>query len=71
MTTPTPDAMERRNIAPGLRVLVVRKQDQRSGKTIEGVVQNILTSAARHTRGIKVRLANGEVGRVCAILGPS
>lgn len=69
MTAPTPDSMERKNIAPGLRVLVIRKEDQRSGTTTEGVVQNILTSAARHTRGIKVRLANGVVGRVCAILG--
>ncbi|MES9996705.1 YwbE family protein [Desulfovibrio aminophilus] len=59
----------RKNIVPGLRVLVVRKQDQRSGKTTEGVVRDILTSAAVHTRGIKVRLTSGEVGRVLEILG--
>ena len=59
----------RENIVPGLRVLVVRKQDQRSGKTTEGVVRDILTSAAVHTRGIKVRLTSGEVGRVREILG--
>ncbi|WP_027176933.1 YwbE family protein [Desulfovibrio aminophilus] len=59
----------RKNIVPGLRVLVVRKQDQRSGKTTEGVVRDILTSAAVHTRGIKVRLTSGEVGRVREILG--
>ncbi len=71
MHEPTPEAMERKNIVPGLRVLVVRKEDQRSGKTTEGLVRDILTSAARHTRGIKVRLASGVVGRVRAILGPS
>lgn len=59
----------RKNIVSGLRVLVVRKQDQRSGKTTEGVVRDILTSAAVHTRGIKVRLTSGEVGRVREILG--
>ena len=59
----------RENIVPGLRVLVVRKQDQRGGKTTEGVVRDILTSAAVHTRGIKVRLTSGEVGRVREILG--
>lgn len=62
--------MLRANITRGLRVLVVRKEDQRSGATTEGLVQDILTSAARHTRGIKVRLAGGVVGRVRAILGP-
>lgn len=71
MSQPTPDAMVRKNIVPGLRVLVVRKEDQRSGKTTEGLVQAILTSAARHTRGIKVRLEGGVVGRVCVILGPA
>ncbi|WP_243358070.1 YwbE family protein [Fundidesulfovibrio terrae] len=60
---------ERKNIRPGLRVLVVLKKDQRTGKTTEGVVRDILTKAPVHTRGIKVRLEGGEVGRVCEILG--
>ncbi|MFZ5427518.1 MAG: YwbE family protein [Thermodesulfobacteriota bacterium] len=55
---------ERKNIRPGLRVLVVLKKDQRTGRTTEGVVKDILTKAPVHTRGIKVRLASGEVGRV-------
>ncbi|WP_027191061.1 YwbE family protein [Fundidesulfovibrio putealis] len=60
---------QRKDIRPGLRVLIVLKKDQRTGKTTEGVVKDILTSAAVHTRGIKVRLASGDVGRVRQILG--
>jgi uncharacterized repeat protein (TIGR03833 family) len=52
------------NIKPGLRVLVVLKSDQRSGKLTEGIVKNILTRSAVHPHGIKVRLENGLVGRV-------
>lgn len=59
---------QRKDIRPGLRVLIVLKKDQRTGKTTEGVVKDILTSAAVHTRGIKVRLASGDVGRVRQIL---
>ena len=55
---------ERANIKPGLRVLVVLKQDQRSGKMTEGVVKAILTRSAYHPHGIKVRLESGQVGRV-------
>lgn len=65
------DGTRRADIAPGLRVLVVQKADQRTGKTTEGVVQDILTSAPKHTRGIKVRLVGGVVGRVREILGPA
>ena len=46
----------RKDIRPGLRVAIVRKQDQRTGRRTVGVVKDILTSAPRHTRGIKVRL---------------
>ncbi|MCE7040938.1 YwbE family protein [Dyadobacter sp. CY312] len=55
---------ERRNIWSGLSVAIVQKQDQRTGKITRGIVKDILTSAAVHSRGIKVRLATGEVGRV-------
>jgi uncharacterized repeat protein (TIGR03833 family) len=58
----------RANIRPGLLVAVVQKQDQRSGKLTEGVVQDILTSSPSHPHGIKVRLRNGVVGRVKIIL---
>lgn len=58
------DGQYRKDIRPGLRVAIVRKQDQRTGRRTVGVVQAILTSAARHTRGIKVRLTDGQIGRV-------
>jgi uncharacterized repeat protein (TIGR03833 family) len=58
----------RKNIRPGLKVAVVQKQDQRTGKRTEGVVQNILTKSDFHPHGIKVRLEGGIVGRVAAIL---
>jgi len=56
--------IDRVNIKPGLRVLVVLKSDQRSGKLTEGIVKDILTKSGAHPRGIKVRLENGLVGRV-------
>ncbi len=56
--------IDRVNIKPGIRVMVVLKSDQRSGKLTEGVVKDILTRSAIHPHGIKVRLENGLVGRV-------
>jgi uncharacterized repeat protein (TIGR03833 family) len=47
---------------------VVQKQDQRTGKLTEGIVERILTGSATHPHGIKVRLTNGNVGRVKVIL---
>jgi len=58
----------RADITVGARVRVVQKQDQRSGKLTEGVVQNILTKSGRHPHGIKVRLEDGIVGRVQEII---
>ncbi|MCF6278184.1 MAG: YwbE family protein [Anaerolineales bacterium] len=54
----------RNSIKPGLRVAIVLKKDQRSGKLTEGIVQSILTNSATHPHGIKVRLTDGQVGRV-------
>lgn len=62
------DGTKRANIRPGLRVQIVQKQDQLSGKLTEGVVKDILTNSPTHPHGIKVRLANGLVGRVKQIL---
>ena len=56
--------IDRVNIKPGIRVMVVLKSDQRSGKLTEGVVKDILTRSAIHPHSIKVRLENGLVGRV-------
>ncbi len=61
----------RANIKPGLRVKIVLKKDQASGRLTEGVVKDILTSSRTHPHGIKVRLTNGQVGRVKEILGES
>ena len=54
----------RKNIKIGAKVLVVQKQDQRSGKLTEGIVQRLLTNSEVHPRGIKVMLESGIVGRV-------
>ena len=54
----------RADIKAGIRVQIVRKQDQRTGKLTEGVVKDILTKSASHPHGIKVRLTTGVVGRV-------
>jgi uncharacterized repeat protein (TIGR03833 family) len=62
------DGTVRSRISVGTRVSIVLKQDQRTGKRTEGVVQDILTSSPTHPHGIKVRLESGEVGRVQEIL---
>lgn len=59
----------RDNIKQGMRVRIVQKQDQRSGKLTEGVVQRILTKSGTHPHGIKVMLESGIVGRVKEIVG--
>ncbi|MDF2513972.1 MAG: hypothetical protein K0S04_3838 [Herbinix sp.] len=58
----------RSNIKIGATVLIVQKQDQRTGKLTEGVVQRILTNSQNHPRGIKVMLRGGTVGRVQKII---
>ena len=58
------DGRDRRNLRSGLTVDIVLKKDQRSGKLTRGVVRDILTKSARHPHGIKVRLIDGQVGRV-------
>ena len=55
---------ERVNIKPGLKVSIILKNDQRSGKLTEGIVKDILTKSQSHPHGIKVRLESGQVGRV-------
>jgi uncharacterized repeat protein (TIGR03833 family) len=54
----------RSNIKPGMKVAIVLKEDQRSGKLTIGIVKDILTKSSMHPHGIKVRLNNGLVGRV-------
>ena len=62
------DGRNRRAIRDGISVDIVQKQDQRTGKTTRGVVREILTSSSFHPHGIKVRLADGKVGRVTRII---
>ena len=62
------NGQNRKDIYPGLQVGIILKKDQRSGNITYGVVQALLTSAAFHSRGIKVRLEDGQVGRVAEIL---
>ena len=58
------DGKKRLNIKQGLKVRIVLKQDQKSGKLTEGVVKDILAKTPSHSHGIKVKLTSGEVGRV-------
>lgn len=58
----------RSNIKPGIRVKIVLKKDQPTGALTEGIVKDILTNSAVHPRGIKVRLEDGQVGRVQEII---
>ncbi len=62
------DGKKRADVKVGLKVKIVLKQDQRSGKLTEGVVKNILTNSPTHPHGIKVRLVSGDVGRVKEVL---
>lgn len=57
----------RKNIKAGLKVAIVLKQDQRSGKLTDGIVKDILTNSSNHPHGIKVRLVSNQVGRVAKI----
>ncbi|GEM_PF-259405 len=78
---PTPERIASPSIAPhtsptkrsgirrGLRVAIVMKADQDTGKLTEGIVRDLLTNSTEHPRGIKVRLESGEVGRVKIVLG--
>lgn len=62
------DGKTRKNIHTGLKVKIVLKKDQRTGNLTEGIVKDILTNSPTHPHGIKVRLMNGDVGRVKEIL---
>ncbi len=55
---------QRVNIKPGMKVAIVLKADQQSGKLTEGVVKDIMTNSPTHPHGIKVRLVSGQIGRV-------
>jgi uncharacterized repeat protein (TIGR03833 family) len=58
----------RNDVYPGLEVDIILKKDQRTGARTRGVVKDLLTSSSFHSRGIKVRLEDGQVGRVIEII---
>ena len=58
----------RAKLKPGIKVSIVLKKDQRSGKLTEGIVKDILTKSKSHPHGIKVRLESGAIGRVKEII---
>ena len=62
------DGRTRKDIKPGIRVNIVLKKDQRSGVLTEGIVNRLLTKSPTHPHGIKVKLEDGQVGRVKEIM---
>ena len=62
------DGKLRSNVKAGAKVQIVLKADQRTGKLTEGIVATLLTNSSNHPHGIKVKLSNGQVGRVAKIL---
>ncbi|ADG94247.1 Protein of unknown function DUF2196 [Arcobacter nitrofigilis DSM 7299] len=62
------DGKKRFDVKIGAKVNIVLKQDQRTGNLTQGIVKNILTNSPTHPHGIKVRLQDGQVGRVQEIL---
>ena len=63
------NGLNRKDVKQGVEVYIILKKDQRSGEKTRGIVQDILTNSSFHPHGIKVRLTDGQVGRVCEILG--
>jgi len=62
------NGQQRENIKTGQKVAIVLKQDQRTGKRTVGIVKDLLTNSKYHPHGIKVRLTDGQVGRVQEVL---
>lgn len=62
------DGRRRADVRPGSEVVIVLKEDQGSGNLTRGVVRDVLTKSPQHPHGIKVRLSDGKVGRVKAVI---
>jgi uncharacterized repeat protein (TIGR03833 family) len=62
------DGRYRKAIQAGMQVDIVLKKDQRTGRLTRGIVKDLLTKSAQHPHGIKVRLTDGQVGRVKHII---
>ncbi|QFF97467.1 YwbE family protein [Psychrobacillus glaciei] len=63
------NGQNRKDVKPGLEVYIILKKDQRTGNKTRGTVKDLLTNSSFHPHGIKVRLTDGQVGRVCEIIG--
>jgi uncharacterized repeat protein (TIGR03833 family) len=68
MNNPDMEGTRREDIKPGIAVMVELAEDKRTGRLTGGKVQEILTSAPIHPHGIKVKLDNGQIGRVKEII---
>lgn len=62
------DGRLRENVHEGDTVDIVLKADQRTGRLTRGYVKDILTNSSFHPHGIKVRLQDGQIGRVKQII---
>lgn len=62
------NGQNRKEVKPGLEVYIILKKDQRTGEKTRGIVKDLLTNSSFHPHGIKVRLTDGQVGRVCEII---
>ncbi|MBS4171736.1 YwbE family protein [Bacillus sp. FJAT-49736] len=58
------NGQNRKDVLPGLEVDIVLKSDQKTGKLTRGIVKDVLTKSGTHPHGIKVRLTNGQIGRI-------
>lgn len=63
------NGQNRKDVKPGLEVYIILKKDQRSGEKTKGIVKDLLTNSSFHPHGVKVRLMDGQIGRVCEIIG--
>lgn len=61
------NGQNRADVKIGLQVEIILKADQGTGKLTRGIVAEILTNSSFHPHGIKVRLKDGQVGRVVSI----
>jgi len=65
------NGQNREDVKIGSKVEVVLKANQKTGILTYGIVAEILTNSSFHPRGIKVRLEDGQVGRVQNIISPT
>lgn len=65
---PRPSSSPTVKPAPGMRVSVLQKQHYACGTRTNGTVARVLTRSSQHSRGFKVLLECGIVGRVADIV---